>query len=208
MSDQREREIVALVFSRMRKRRGSPAILLDRDGVINRRIHDGYVTKWSEFKFIPGISRAIAGLSASQLPIIVVSNQAGAGKGLLTRATLIGITKRFVAALRRRGARIDAVYYCPHTALENCGCRKPQPGLLKRAAADWGLDLTRSVLVGDTLSDLAAAAAVGGRGLLLGSGRAMKPGEGRAAPAPRNLKAVVTPSEIVQAVRNSLAGKD
>jgi len=103
----------------------------------------------------------LAGLSESGLPIIVVSNQACVGKGLLEPSALVEITNRFVASLRRTGGRIDAVYYCPHTPEENCDCRKPRGGLLSRAARDWALDLRRSVLIGDSISDVQAASAAG-----------------------------------------------
>lgn len=137
-----------------------PAIFLDRDGVINHRIVGGYVTNWRQFKFIPRIKTALARLSKLGVPLIVVSNQAGVVKGLVTRRALRDITERFVAALAKAGARIDAVYYCPHTPEAHCPCRKPRPGLLKQAARDWRLSLKSSVLIGDSLSDLEAARAV------------------------------------------------
>jgi histidinol-phosphate phosphatase family protein len=137
-----------------------PAIFLDRDGVINRRIAGGYVTNWRQFTFVRGIKTALARLSRMGIPLIVVSNQAGVGKGFVTRHALRDITERFVAALAKAGARIDAVYYCPHTPEDRCSCRKPRPGLLRQAARDWRLSLKRSVLIGDSLSDLEAACAV------------------------------------------------
>ena len=134
-------------------------IFFDRDGVINERIMGGYVTRWCQFQFVRGIQEALRELSQINLPIIVVSNQAAVGKGLLRRSTLTQITNRFVKALREAGARIDAVYYCPHTAEQGCECRKPREGLLREAAAEWRLDLSRSVLVGDSMSDVEAARA-------------------------------------------------
>ncbi len=134
-----------------------PGILLDRDGVINERIVGGYVTEWGQFQFRDGIKRAIASLTKLDLPIIVVSNQACIGRSLLSCLTLREITERFVAALDEVGARVDAVYYCPHTSEQKCRCRKPGPGLLEAAARDWKLDLKRSILIGDSESDLQAA---------------------------------------------------
>lgn len=142
-----------------------PGLFLDRDGVINERIFGSYVANWSEFKFVPGIVSALSQVSTLQLPMIVVSNQAGVGKQLVSKEQLAEITQRFVRALAVAGARIDAVYYCPHRPDENCRCRKPATGLLTRAAADWNIDLRRSVLVGDSPSDLAAAEAVGCKSL-------------------------------------------
>lgn len=137
------------------------AILLDRDGVINERIGGSYVTRWAEFKFVRGIVDAISKISRLGLPVILVSNQAGVGKGLMTEVSLEEITWHLEDAFASQGARIDAVYYCPHRPEEGCTCRKPAPGLLLQAAADFHLDLQRSIFIGDTASDLAAADAVG-----------------------------------------------
>jgi D-sedoheptulose 7-phosphate isomerase len=143
-----------------------PAIFFDRDGVINERIPNGYVTSWEQFRFVDGIVAAVASLAELGLPIIVVSNQACVGKGLLDESGLESITRRFVAALEGGGGRVDAVYYCPHRPDEMCGCRKPKPGLLEQGSRDWRIDLGRSVLVGDSATDLDAAAAVGCRAVL------------------------------------------
>jgi len=143
------------------------AIFLDRDGVINRRIVGGYVCHWTQFKFVPGIKDALSQLSRLSLPMIVVSNQAGVAKGLVSQDSLREITERFVAALTRAGSHINAVYYCPHDQYDNCRCRKPHPGLLEQAAADWRLDLASSVLIGDSLSDVQAANAAGCPAILL-----------------------------------------
>jgi len=156
---------IRLFFSPPDRSTFGPALFLDRDGVINERILDGYVTDWDSFRFVPGIAETIRALSSLGPPIIVVSNQAGVGKRLMSVRVLAEITRRFVEALRRERARIDAVYYCPHTPLEACRCRKPRPGLLEDAAGDWGLDLGSSVLVGDDDSDVVAAKAVGCRAI-------------------------------------------
>jgi D-glycero-D-manno-heptose 1,7-bisphosphate phosphatase len=137
------------------------AVFLDRDGVINRRIAGGYVTRWSEFEFLPHAVDGIVHLSAQEATIIVISNQAGVGKGMVAVSALADITRRFVGEIERRGGRIDAVYYCPHTPADECACRKPKPGLLLQAHADWNLDLSGSVMLGDTESDAAAGRAVG-----------------------------------------------
>ncbi len=149
-----------------------PAIFLDRDGVINQQITGTYVTQWSEFRFMPDIAGVLTEIAALPFPIIVISNQAGVGKGLLSVAELSSITHGFVRQLASRGGRIDAAYYCPHTPQEACGCRKPKPGLLRRAARDWNINLTRSVLIGDSATDVQAAAAAGCQSILLASGAA------------------------------------
>lgn len=158
---------VRFFFSQPSRSETRPAIFLDRDGVINERIIGGYVTDWSQFRFVPGIVAALTELSGLGLPIIVVSNQACVSKGFLSRATLEGITRRFVRELNELGARVDAVYYCPHAPKENCRCRKPKPGLLENAARDWGSELSGSVLIGDSLSDVSAARAAGCKAVLL-----------------------------------------
>jgi D-glycero-D-manno-heptose 1,7-bisphosphate phosphatase len=143
-----------------------PAIFLDRDGVINKRVVGGYVTSWSEFRFLDGIIPALRDLSRFKLPVIVVSNQAGVGKGLIGRAALRHITQRFVAQLARAGVRLAGVYYCPHTPDAGCRCRKPRPGLLLQAAREWRIDLSRCILIGDSPSDIEAASAAGSRSIL------------------------------------------
>jgi D-glycero-D-manno-heptose 1,7-bisphosphate phosphatase len=143
-----------------------PAIFLDRDGVINERVVGGYVTNWGQFQFLDGIIPVLRDLSRLRLPMVVVSNQAGVGKGLMDRAALASITDRFVARLARAGIRIVAVYYCPHTSTAECRCRKPRPGLLLQAAHDWKIDLGSSILIGDSPSDIEAARAAGCRSIL------------------------------------------
>jgi len=156
-----------LLFSHRPVSGVTAGIFLDRDGVINEQIAEGYVTRWREFRFVPGIFEALAGLADLGVPVIVVSNQAAVEKGLVTRAELEQITRRFVGCLRRKGARIDAVYYCPHVPGRRCSCRKPQPGLLGIAAREWRLDLGSSVLVGDSAVDVQAAHAAGCSALLI-----------------------------------------
>jgi D-glycero-D-manno-heptose 1,7-bisphosphate phosphatase len=147
-----------------------PAIFLDRDGVINERIINGYVTTWHEFRFLEGAEQALRDLARLRLPILVISNQSGAGRGQVTRSALERITRRFVAALERRGARIDGVYYCPHRPDEGCPCRKPKPGLLIEAARDWRIDLSASVMIGDADTDVQAAQAAGCPSIRIDSG--------------------------------------
>ncbi len=149
--------ILRFLFSEPSSGDSSPAIFLDRDGVINKQIFGGYVTEWSQFEFVDGIKRTLAELTALRVPIIVISNQAGIGKGLLSVETLAEITRRFVSELQAEGARVDAVYYCPHVPEARCSCRKPRPNLLWQASRDWRINLPQSVLVGDSESDLQAA---------------------------------------------------
>jgi D-glycero-D-manno-heptose 1,7-bisphosphate phosphatase len=148
-----------------------PAVFLDRDGVINENLEGTYVRDWASFRFLPGAIDAIARLNRSGLPVVVVTNQAGIGRGVMTEAALDAIHARMRTALASGGAFVDAVRYCPHTPDDGCDCRKPRPGMLRRAAAELDLDLARSVFVGDHLTDAQAAAAAGCRPLLVCTGR-------------------------------------
>jgi D-glycero-D-manno-heptose 1,7-bisphosphate phosphatase len=138
-----------------------PAIFMDRDGVINCRRPNDYVLNFSQFVFVPGIRAALKQLASLRLPIIVISNQAAVGKGLLDHGGLEEISARMHQALLGDGTTLTAAYYCPHRQEENCSCRKPRPGLLHRAAGDFGIDLKRSIFIGDSDSDVEAAWAAG-----------------------------------------------
>lgn len=174
-----------------------PAIFLDRDGVINERVFGGYVTEWQEFEFVRGMIDALRQLSSFGLPMIVVSNQACVGKGIVAVATLESMTRKFVASLARAGIRIDAVYYCPHLVEQGCRCRKPRSGLLEVAARDWNVDLERSVFIGDSESDVAAARAVKCKPILLSATGPQQVRESCSA-------IVAEPSKLVMAARQLL----
>ncbi len=152
---------IAFRFDDPPRRGRRPAIFLDRDGVINERIVGGYVTNWDAFQFLNGVVPVLRELSRLRLPLIVVSNQAGVGRGFMSRTALANITERFVGRLARARVSIAAVYYCPHAPDAGCRCRKPRPGLLLQAARDWKIDLGRSILIGDSPSDVGAAQAAG-----------------------------------------------
>lgn len=156
-----------LLFTDPRGCTRQPGILLDRDGVINCRISSGYVTDWSEFRFVFGIKSVLAQLSRIGFPLIVVSNQAAVGKGIISAENLAEISRRFVASLHKAGTTIDAIYYCLHRQEDACSCRKPRPGLLQKAAREWHLDLSRCVMIGDSMGDIEAARAVNCNSILL-----------------------------------------
>jgi D-glycero-D-manno-heptose 1,7-bisphosphate phosphatase len=136
-------------------------VLLDRDGVINRRIIGGYVTSWEKFVFLPGALAGLRLLHEKNYHVIVVSNQAGVGKGLMTAGDLQEITRRFIEEVEAQGGRIRSVYYCIHRAEDDCQCRKPKPGLLLNAQADHHFTFKDTFLIGDSESDLLVAQAVG-----------------------------------------------
>ncbi len=149
------------------------AIFLDRDGVIceNRAEH---VTNWEKFRFLPGVKSSLAALSRLGLPIIIVTNQAIINRKMATVAAVEDIHRRMVNEIEAFGGRIDRVIYCPHRPDEKCGCRKPEPGMLVRAANEMGIDLTCSYMVGDAVTDLQAGLRVNCRVFLVLTGRGLR----------------------------------
>jgi D-glycero-D-manno-heptose 1,7-bisphosphate phosphatase len=146
------------------------AVFLDRDGVINENRSD-YIRSWDQIVFLDSVFTAMRCLAEHSIPVIIVTNQSAVGRGLLAEEEAHGINRRLVEAIEAQGGRISAVYLCPHRPDNACGCRKPAPGMLLQAAAEWDLDLSRSYLVGDALSDIQAARAVGAQGILVKTGR-------------------------------------
>jgi D-glycero-D-manno-heptose 1,7-bisphosphate phosphatase len=143
-----------------------PAAFIDRDGVIN--IERGYVHKEADFELLPGVFDGLRRLQSAGYALIVVTNQAGIAKGYFSESDFDRLTAHMLDKLSVEGIRIEKVYHCPHhpraTRADlrcNCTCRKPGPGMLLQAAFDLGLDLARSVLVGDKSSDIEAGRAAG-----------------------------------------------
>ncbi len=146
-----------------------PALFLDRDGVINVDPMD-FVTRPEDLHVIESSAQTIARFNAIGVPVIVCSNQSGVSKGLYTLEDLDRVSQRLQEVLGEHGAHIDAFYYCPHDDADGCDCRKPKPGLLLRAAAEHGIDLERSVFVGDSWRDIVAGRTAGVRTVLVLSG--------------------------------------
>jgi histidinol-phosphate phosphatase family protein len=142
--------------------RREPAIILDRDGVLNRRPPQAsYVRSWREWEWLPGALEALRLLSDAGYRVFIASNQPGIGRGMMSEADLAAIHARMRQEVAEAGGTIDGIYYCPHDWNEGCGCRKPRPGLLYQAQRAFHLDLTRTPFVGDDERDAAAAAAAG-----------------------------------------------
>ncbi len=137
-----------------------PAIFLDRDGVIIENV-SSYVRSWADVSIFPQAVQALARLSHSPYKIVIVTNQAGIGKGFFSQAEADAINRRLIDEIERAGGRIDGVFICPHTPNDNCDCRKPKPGLFLQAARQLALDLPRSIAIGDRWFDLQAAHAAG-----------------------------------------------
>jgi histidinol-phosphate phosphatase family protein len=142
--------------------RRQPSVFLDRDGVLNKRPARGqYVRNSIEFEWLPGAKEALRLLKEAGYRVIVVSNQAGIGRGYMTENDLFRIHETMKTEAAEAGGEIESIYYCPHDWNEGCECRKPKPGLLFRAQRDMNLDLSRTPFVGDDERDAAAAKAAG-----------------------------------------------
>lgn len=135
------------------------ALFADRDGTII--VDAGYPSDPSQVALMPGAADALRALRARGLRVVVVSNQSGVARGLLTEADVWRVHQRMLSLLEARGATVDAVYYCLHGPDDGCACRKPKPGLLLRAAREHGIDLGGSLVVGDKVSDVEAGHAAG-----------------------------------------------
>ena len=142
--------------------RREPTVILDRDGVLNRRPQPAqYVRTWGDWEWCPGSLGALRLLREAGYRTIIASNQPGIGRGLMSRNEVEALHGRMRQEIAQASGRIDAVYYCPHGWEEGCDCRKPKPGLLYQAQRDFHLDLTRTPFIGDDDRDAAAAAAAG-----------------------------------------------
>ena len=148
-------------------------IVVDRDGVINFD-SDQFIKKPEEWKPIPGSLEAIARLNESGWRVIVASNQSGVGRGLFDMDTLNAINEKMTKALGQVGGRLDAIFFCPHTADSTCDCRKPKPGMFLQIAERFNAEMKGVPVVGDSLRDLQAGVAVGCRPYLVLTGKGSK----------------------------------
>jgi D-glycero-D-manno-heptose 1,7-bisphosphate phosphatase len=144
------------------------AVFLDRDGTIGEEL--GYVNHIERFQIFPYAAESIRELNRADIPVIVVTNQSGIARNIFPESLVHEVHKKMVAELAAGGAWIDAIYFCPHKSEDACECRKPNPGLLQRAAREHSLDLTSSWVVGDRYADLEMGHAAGSRGILVMTG--------------------------------------
>jgi D-glycero-D-manno-heptose 1,7-bisphosphate phosphatase len=151
--------------------RAVEAAFLDRDGTI---IADrDYLGEPDGVELLPGAADAIASLNRAGIPVYLVTNQSGIGRGYFTLGEFMAVQEHLEEMLRVAGARLDAVYFCPHAPDREppCDCRKPATGLFRRAASEMGVDLSRAAFVGDRLRDVLPALEFGGIGILIGAAR-------------------------------------
>lgn len=152
-----------------------PAVFFDRDGTLNEEL--GYVGEPERFHFYPFAAEAVRLVNESGRPAILITNQAGVGRGLYTEADVERIHALLAETLAAGGARLDAIYYCPHHPTKGvgayrvvCECRKPSPGMLRQAAREFDLDLTRSYLITDVYEEVRMIEGMGGTGVLVLTG--------------------------------------
>ena len=132
-------------------------LFLDRDGVINHKT-DGYIQFFSEFRFIEDVPESIAKLSDYFERIIIVTNQQGIGKKIMTENQLFSLHDKMISEINTLGGKIEKIYYCLHLESSNCNCRKPKSGMLLKAKEDFPeIDFKKSILIGDSDTDIIAA---------------------------------------------------
>lgn len=148
-------------------------IILDRDGVINYD-SDQFIKSPEEWAPLPGSLEAIARLTQADYRVVVATNQSGIGRGLFDMATLNATHDKMHKAVAHAGGRIDAIFFCPHSAESDCHCRKPKSGMIEEIAARYNVDMKGVPAVGDSLRDLECASKVGALPILVLTGKGMK----------------------------------
>ena len=148
-------------------------VILDRDGVINQD-SDAYIKSLDEWHPIPGSIDAIARLSRHGFTVAIATNQSGLGRGLFEMDTLNAIHEKMIKAAAQVGGRIDAIFFCPHTNVDKCRCRKPRPGMFEEIATRYNTDLAGVPAIGDALRDLKAAESVEAQPMLVLTGKGKK----------------------------------
>jgi D-glycero-D-manno-heptose 1,7-bisphosphate phosphatase len=155
------------------------AVFLDRDGTINKEVH--HLSHVDQFRLLPNTGEAIRWMNAAGFKVVIITNQSVIARGIISEEALVEVHEVMIEKLLAQGARVDAVYYCPHhpTAGDgplviSCNCRKPQPGMLLQAAAELNIALEHSFMVGDAVSDLASGHAAGCRTALVRTGHGAK----------------------------------
>ncbi len=160
----------------MKQQEQARAVFLDRDGTIAR--YRVYCRSPQEFDLLPGAGNAIRSLNRAGFLVMVMTNQSAISRGMITRQTLEAIHQKMHRELAKYGARVDAVYFCPHHPDDGCACRKPQIGMITQAVQEWNLSLKRSYAVGDRHLDVQTGQAAGATAILVRSGHPPEPADG------------------------------
>ena len=158
-----------VLFQQQKTSRLSRAVFLDRDGTIN--VERGYITDPSQIKLYPDTGKTLQALNSMGFLTVVISNQSAIGQGLMTITRFEEINDALWKLLQDANTYYDVLYYCPHTPLDKCECRKPKPGLILQAALDFNIDLSASYMVGDKLSDIKAGKVCGCKTILVKTGK-------------------------------------
>lgn len=145
-----------------------PAVFLDRDGTVAEEV--GYLNHLSRFRLFPFVTAAVRRLNEAGLPVLVITNQSGVGRGYFPESLVHAVHEQMRQQLAAGGARVEAIYYCPHTSADSCSCRKPKTGMLDGAAQEHAIDLKRSFVVGDRYGDVQLARNVSARSILVRTG--------------------------------------
>lgn len=133
------------------------ALFLDRDGVIN--VDKGYVSRVQDFEFCGGIFELCRFFLARDYEIFIITNQSGIARGFYSEKDFANLSEFMLKSFEKQGILIKKIYHCPH--LEGCECRKPKPGMIVRAGAEFNIDLANSIFIGDNLTDMQAGARAG-----------------------------------------------
>ena len=151
-------------------------VLLDRDGTLN--VEKNYLSDPAELELLPGVAKGLKLLQSHGFGLVVLSNQSGIGRGILTTSAVDAIHARLRELLHRKGVRLDGIYYCPHSPQQKCICRKPSPGMIYRASEDLKFDPQESFVVGDKASDIEMGQRVKAKTILVltGYGKEAAPG--------------------------------
>jgi D-glycero-D-manno-heptose 1,7-bisphosphate phosphatase len=144
------------------------AIFIDRDGTISEEV--GYMYHAGLYKLFPWAAPAIRRINENGMKAVLITNQSGVGRGYFEEKTVGEVHGLLCADLARSNAKLDAIYYCPHSPGDSCDCRKPQPGLLIRAKHELNIDLSQSYVIGDKHTDVETAYAVGAKSVLVLTG--------------------------------------
>lgn len=145
-----------------------PAVFVDRDGTLAEEM--GYLNHVSRLRMFPFAGESVRRLNEANIPVVVVTNQSGVARGYFPESLVVEIHALMERQLAAGGAQLTGIYYCPHSAVDDCDCRKPKAGLVERAAREHNLDVSRSYVIGDRYVDVELARSVSARSVMVRTG--------------------------------------